>query len=134
MPQIVEEQETEWEGKEHGTRIEVDLDGGYVKGRQSVDEYLKETSIVNPHTTIIYTNPEAQQIIFARSTNQLPPEPKEIKPHPYGIELGRLIKMLEITEAKTLQQFLTTEFVRVGTNTVKKFARILSCSLEQTQN
>ncbi|MEK6853679.1 MAG: DNA topoisomerase VI subunit B [Nanoarchaeota archaeon] len=120
LPQIVEEQETEWEGKEHGTRIEVDLDGSYVKGRQSVDEYLKETSIVNPHTTIIYTNPEAQQIIFARSTSQLPPEPKEIKPHPYGIELGRLIKMLEITEAKTLQQFLTTEFVRVGTNTAKE--------------
>ena len=120
LPQILEEEEKEWDGKEHGTRIEVDLDGSYAKGRQSVDEYIKETAIVNPHTTIIYTNPEAQQIIFARSTSQLPPEPKEIKPHPYGIELGRLIKMLEITEAKTLQQFLTAEFVRVGTNTAKE--------------
>ncbi len=119
LPQILEEQETEWEGKEHGTRIEVDLDGSYMKGRQSVDEYLKETAVVNPHATIIYVTPEAQQIIFARSTDQLPPEPKEIKPHPYGVELGRLIKMLEMTEAKTLQQFLTTEFVRVGPNTAK---------------
>ncbi len=120
LPQILEEQETEWEGKEHGTRIEVDLDGSYQKGRQSVDEYLKETAIVNPHCTIIYVTPEAQQIIFARSTNELPPEPKEIKPHPYGVELGRLIKMLEITETKTLQQFLTEEFVRVGANTAKE--------------
>ena len=120
LPQITEEGEAEWEGKEHGTRIEVDLDGSYIKGRQSVDEYLKETAIVNPHCTIIYVTPEAQQIMFARSTNDLPPEPKEIKPHPYGVELGRLIKMLEITQGKTLQQFLTEEFVRVGPNTAKE--------------
>ena len=120
LPQILEEQETEWEGKEHGTKVEVDLDGSYLKGRQSVDEYLKETAIVNPHCTIIYVTPEAQQIIFARSTNELPPEPKEIKPHPYGVELGRLIKMLELTQSKTLQQFLTEEFVRVGPNTAKE--------------
>ncbi|MDP3698293.1 MAG: DNA topoisomerase VI subunit B [Nanoarchaeota archaeon] len=120
LPQIIEEGETEWEGKEHGTRVEVDLDGSYIKGRQSVDEYLKETAIVNPHCTIIYVTPEAQQIMFARSTTELPPEPKEIKPHPYGVELGRLMKMLEITPAKTLQQFLTEEFVRVGPNTAKE--------------
>ncbi|MEK6939984.1 MAG: DNA topoisomerase VI subunit B [Nanoarchaeota archaeon] len=120
LPQIMEEQETDWDEKEHGTKIEVDLDGSYQKGRQSVDEYLKETAIVNPHCTIIYVTPEAQQIIFARSTNELPPEPKEIKPHPYGVELGRLIKMLELTPTKTLQQFLTEEFVRVGPNTAKE--------------
>ena len=28
----------------------------------------------------------------------LPPEPKEIKPHPYGVELGRLVAMLKDTE------------------------------------
>ena len=29
----------------------------------------------------------------------LPPEPKEIKPHPYGIELGLLVTMLKDTKA-----------------------------------
>ncbi|HIJ10796.1 TPA: DNA topoisomerase VI subunit B, partial [Candidatus Woesearchaeota archaeon] len=91
----------------------------YNKGRQSIDEYLKETAICNPHCTIIYTNPDANQFIFPRAVNILPPEPKEIKPHPYGVELGRLMKMLELTPAKTLQQFLTTEFVRVGAGTAK---------------
>lgn len=118
-PDIVEESEKQWPEKEHGTRIEIDLEGSYMKGRQSVDEYLKETAIVNPHATLIYTNPEAHQIIFPRVTEQLPPEAQEIKPHPYGVELGRLIRMLEMTEAKTLQQFLTTEFVRVGPGTAK---------------
>ncbi len=118
-PQIISETEEDWEGKEHGTRIEIDLEGSYIKSKQSVDEYMKETAIVNPHATFIYTNPEANQIILPRAVDRLPAEPKEIKPHPYGVELGRLIKMMEMTPAKTLQQFLTTEFVRVGSGTAK---------------
>ncbi len=119
-PKLSEEKEVEWEEKEHGTRIEIDMEAAYLKGRQSVDEYLKETAIVNPHCTIIYTDPNAEQIIFPRATEDLPPEAKEIKPHPYGVELGRLIKMIEVTAAKTLQQFLTTEFVRVSSRTAKE--------------
>lgn len=122
-PDIIESSEIEWDSRDHGTRIEIDMEGSYMKGRQSVDEYLKETAIVNPHCTIIYTNPEAQQIIFPRATDLLPPEAKEIKPHPYGVELGRLIKMMEVTEARTLQQFLTIEFVRVGPGTAKEICQ-----------
>src|SRR3989339_242358 len=122
-PDIIEDKETDWEGKEKGTRIELELEGAYIKGRQSVDEYIKETAIVNPHCTLIYTNPEAQQIIFPRATEELPPEAKEIKPHPYVVEFGRLIKLLEITKTKTLQQFLTTEFVRVGPGTAKEICQ-----------
>ena len=59
-------------------------------------------------------------MIYSRAANQLPPEPKEIQPHPYGVELGRLIKMLENTESRTLQAFLTTEFSRVGPGTAKE--------------
>lgn len=119
-PDIEEEQTVDWEGKAHGTRIEVDLEAAYLKGRQSVDEYIKETAIINPHATFIYTNPEANQIIYSRAADKLPPEPKEIQPHPYGVELGRLIKMLENTECRTLQQFLVTEFSRVGLGTAKE--------------
>ena len=131
-PDIIEESEQDWDDKEHGTRIEIELEGSYQKGRQSVDEYMKETAIVNPHATIIYTNPEAQQIIFPRAVEQLPPEVKEIQPHPYGVELGRLIKMLETTETKTLQQFLTTEFSRVGPGTAKEICQN-SALLPQTK-
>jgi DNA topoisomerase VI subunit B len=122
-PQVMEDKEQEWEGKDHGTRIEIDMEGAYMKGRQSVDEYLKETAIVNPHATFIYTNPEAEQIMFPRVTKELPPEAVEIKPHPYGVELGRLIKMIEVTEARTLQAFLTSEFVRVGPGTAKEICQ-----------
>lgn len=122
-PDLADESHFDWEGKEHGTRIEIDMEATYQKGRTSVDEYLKQSAIVNPHATIIYTNPSAEQIIFPRATDVLPPETKEIKPHPYGVELGKLIKMLQITSAKTMQQFLTTEFVRVGAGTAKEICQ-----------
>jgi DNA topoisomerase-6 subunit B len=118
-PEIVKDEVKEW-GKHSGTRIELDLEGTYLKGSQSVDEYLKETAIVNPHVTIIYTNPKAEQIIFPRAVEKMPVLPKEIKPHPYGIELGMLIRMLKATESRTMQAFLTSEFSRVGHGTAKE--------------
>lgn len=118
-PKIIKEALMDWE-KEHGTRIEIDLEASYQKGTQSVDEYLKQTAIANPHVTIIYTNPKAEQIIFPRAIDKLPPKPQEIKPHPYGVELGIFIDMLGATETRTLQQFFTTEFSRIGSSTAKQ--------------
>ncbi len=117
-PEIVKEAKLDWE-KEHGTRIQIDLEASYSGGQQSVDQYLKETAIINPHVTIIYTNPKANQIIFARATDKLPKETEEIKPHPYGVELGMLMTMLKRTDARTLQSFLMGEFSRVGSETAK---------------
>ena len=119
-PEIVKEEVAEKFAQQHGTRVELDIEATYQKGDQSVDTYLKETAIVNPHATIIYTNPKAEQIIFARATEKLPAEPKEIKPHPYGIEIGILMKMSKATESRTLQSFLTNEFSRVGAGTAKE--------------
>ena len=118
-PEIVKEEIVEW-SKEHGTRVELDLEGTYQKGDQSVDQYLKQTAIVNPHVTLIYTNPKAEQIIFPRASEQMPKKAVEIKPHPYGIEIGMLLSMLKLTESKTLQIFLTAEFSRVSPGTAKQ--------------
>jgi DNA topoisomerase-6 subunit B len=118
-PDILNEHEVEWK-KEHGTKIELDLEGSYQKGDQSIDQYIKQTAIVNPHITLTYTNPKAEQFIFARASDQVPPQPKEIKPHPYGVELGVLIRMLKNTDSRTLQSFLTNEFSRVGSGTAKQ--------------
>lgn len=122
-PEIVSRATKEW-AKEHGTKIQIDLEGSYKKGAQSVDEYLKQTAVVNPHVTIIYTNPKAEQLIFPRATDEKPIMSKEIKPHPYGVELGVFMKMLEITPAKTFQQFMTTEFSKVSPKVVKEICEI----------
>ncbi len=118
-PQILKEEETSW-NKEHGTRIEMELEATYQKGMQSVDEYLKQTAIINPHATIVYTTPKAEHTIYSRATEKLPPLPREIKPHPYGVEIGLIMRMLSSTDSRTLQSFLMNEFSRVGTETAKE--------------
>ncbi len=118
-PEIIKEEEINWK-KENGVKIELDIDASYQKGDQSVDSYLKQTAIANPHATIVYTNPKAEQLVFPRATDKLPKEPTEIKPHPYGVELGIMLKMLKNTECRTLQSFLTQEFSRVGPGTAKE--------------
>ncbi len=118
-PVIVKDDTIEWHN-DTGTRIELDIEATYTGGLQSVDQYLKETAITNPHVTIIYTNPKANQLIFPRAADDLPPNTSEIKPHPYGVELGVLMDMLATTEARTLQSFLTNDFSRVGAGTAKQ--------------
>ena len=119
-PEIMQEEVVDWEEKQHGTKISIEMEAIYQKGMRSVDEYLEYTAIANPHATIIYQAPGEEPKTFERATKELPVEPKEIKPHPYGIELGMLIKMLKETKSLTLQSFLTSEFSSVSPKVAKE--------------
>lgn len=113
-PDIIREEEMDWYSP-HGTRIELEIRGSYVRERkQSVYEYLKETSVVNPHAKITFITPDGEVFEFQRVSEKPPIPPKEIKPHPHGIEIGTLLNMLKTTSARDLKSFLKNEFVRVG--------------------
>ncbi|MCE5303432.1 MAG: DNA topoisomerase VI subunit B [Planctomycetaceae bacterium] len=117
---LIEKHGIEWIDLEHGTRVTIELEAKYQRGRGSVDEYLEETAIANPHVTIHYRDPDGNEVEYPRVTNQLPPEPKEIKPHPYGVELGRLVTMLHETKTSTVSQFLTDSFSRISPNIARR--------------
>ena len=110
----IDKHDIEWIDSEHGTRVTIELEARYQRGRGSVDDYLEQTAIANPHVAIHYVDPEATERHYTRVTDKLPPEPKEIKPHPYGVELGRLVAMLKETKAPTIGQFLVKSFSRVS--------------------
>lgn len=97
-----------------GTQVTITLEGKYQKGKQSVDEYILQTAMANPHATIIYNAPDGQHYEYLRQTKQMPFIPVEIKPHPYGVELGLLYKMARETTAKHLSQFLQNDFSRIS--------------------
>ena len=98
---LIEKHGIEWqESVEHGTRVTIELEARYQRGRGSVDDYLEQTAIANPHVAVHYTDPDGAVREYARVTDLLPAEPKEIKPHPYGIELGRLVSMLKENEGR----------------------------------
>lgn len=121
-PSIVKDEIKEWK-KDHGTRIDLDMVGKYQRGKQGVDEFIKQVAIVNPEAKITYITPDNEKYDYPRATNQLSVQAREIKPHPYGIELGTLMKMLVDTQSRTLQSFLTSEFSRIGTGTAKEICR-----------
>ena len=107
----------------HGTEVVIELGGRYQKGRQSIDEYLEQTAIANPHAKITYISPSKETFEFPRTVEELPAEPREIKPHPKGIELGTLIQMLERTKSMQLGAFLQNDFCRIGLAKAKEICQ-----------
>jgi len=112
-PRIFENKKIDWESH-RGTQVTLEIEGRYQKGRASVDEYLEQTAIANPHVRLVYETPEGETREYPRTINELPPQPREIKPHPYGIEFGVLLRMLHDTRSHSLAGFLAGDFSRVS--------------------
>ena len=117
-PEVVHDDpvKVDWE---HGTQVDIELVATFVKGRQGIGEYVEQTAIANPHARIVYRPPVGECTEYARTIHVLPAEPREIKPHPHGIELGTLMKMFKDTTAKKVGAFLQKEFSRVSAPTAK---------------
>jgi len=120
QPVVKKEREVEVDWK-HGTVVEIELEATYKKGRHSVDAFLEQVSLANPHVRIEYSNPvDKEPVLYEPVTKNRPEEPKEILPHPHGVELGILMRMLKETPARTLSGFLCTEFSRMTPKAVEK--------------
>ena len=117
-PDVIASEVKTWK-REHGTRVEVDMEGKYVSTRQSPYEFIKQTAVVNPHANIIYTDPEGKKHKFPRVVEKLPRKAKELKPHPSGVEFGLFKRMSKDTSARTVKSFLTNDFDKVGSGTAK---------------
>ncbi len=129
--EVITRDTVHWD-KPTGTRIEVSIKADYKRGKKYVYEYLQSTSIVNPHAQISYKELDGNIHIFERTSEILPRKSVEIKPHPYGVELGTLIKMAKYTKARQLNSFLKTEFSSMGDRTTN--AAIEKASLEKNIN
>ncbi len=109
---------------EHGTRIEVEVEGKWIQRYHSVEEYVKQTAISNPYAKITFVKPDGQAVVFQRSIKELPPLPKSIKAHPNGVEMGALERMLKLTDSRTLSGFLSNDFCRIGPGTSEQICKL----------
>ena len=126
-PVVLKDEETDWE-RPHGTRVEIEMEAIYKKGRRSVDDYVEQTVLANPHATVRYVTPKEEPRVFERVAAELPRESLEIKPHPYGVELGILIQMLKDTHARNLRTALRTDFSRVSDGVAEEICRVAGLS------
>ena len=106
--------------KEHGLRVTTRMKAKYQRGRQSVFQYLRMTSIVNPHADIIFTDPDGETYHWPRVTERLPAKVDAIKPHPHGIELGQLQRMCRESSDSGLKTFLRQNFSGVSMRAAKE--------------
>ena len=129
--EVIKQDIMHWE-KPCGTRVEISIVADYKRGKRFVYDYLQSTSIVNPHAQITYKEPDGTKHIFERTSEVLPRKSIEIKPHPYGVELGTLIKMAKHTKSRQLNSFLKTEFSSMGDRTTN--AALERAGLEKVLN
>ncbi|MHC4601005.1 MAG: DNA topoisomerase VI subunit B, partial [Planctomycetota bacterium] len=113
-PKILSDEQMAWKDGWTGTRVAIHMEAYFAKGRHSVENYLSQTAISNPHATIRFIPPSGREKMFKRSLEEMPVEPKEIKPHPRGVELGLLLRMLQSTKCRNVAGFLKSEFSRVS--------------------
>tara|TARA_R110000868_G_scaffold241497_3_gene496513 strand:- start:181431 stop:183407 length:1977 start_codon:yes stop_codon:yes gene_type:complete len=153
-PEVTVDIETEDFPAGTGTRVAIEMEAKFFRGKGSVETYLEQTAISNPHCTITFIPPDkanenpdlaesselieadeqgilrtqefSDRIVYPRTVDELPPETEEIKPHPYGVELGTFLTMLNKTEEKQLAGFFKNEFCRVPPSIVKEVTNAAS--------
>jgi DNA topoisomerase-6 subunit B len=105
----------------HGTIIEFTLEGDYLRAMPKIIEYFKQTAMVNPYANLTFVDPKGRLYKFKRATTTMPEPPKETMPHPYGVDVELLQRLIQITECTTMTGFLRQHFHRVGEVTATKF-------------
>jgi len=153
-PEVTVDIETEEFPAGTGTRVAIEMEAKFFRGKGSVETYLEQTAISNPHCSITFIPPDkanenpdlaesgetveadaqgilrtqefSDRIVYPRTVDELPPETEEIKPHPYGVELGTFLTMLNKTNEKQLAGFFKNEFCRVPPSIVKDVTKTAS--------
>ena len=114
----------DWGDKVHGLKIRTSMKAKYQKGRQSVWQYLRMTSIVNPHADIVFIDPDGQKHHWPRVTEKLPGRVEAIKPHPNGIELGQLQRLCGESSESRMTTFLRRNFSGVSGRAAKELCEV----------
>ncbi len=104
-----------------GTIVEFTLEGDYLRAMPKIIEYFKQTAMVNPYANITFVDPKGRLYKFTRATSVMPEPPKETMPHPYGVDVELLQRLIQITTFTNMSDFLKGHFHRVGEITAQKF-------------
>ena len=114
----------DWGEKVHGLKVKTKMKAKYQRGRQSVWQYLRMTSIVNPHADILFIDPDGERHHWQRVTERLPGRVEAIKPHPNGIELGQLQRLCSESSESRMTTFLRRTFSGVSGRAAKELCEV----------
>ena len=123
--------------KERGTTVFGEFaDVKYESSDHGVYEYIKRTALSNPHATIKLVEPDGNNVAFIRASNEMPKRPKQVKPHPLGIDVNDFVEFAHRSVNRRLSAFLVETFARVTPGKVaelKEVVRDLDFDLDPTK-
>jgi len=129
-PVVVEEarfkKNTQW----HGTRVSLTIECDWQRAKAKILEYVRRTAVIAPYADITLHTPDGETLFYPRTTGKMPKPPRKAKPHPHGVDVETLKQMLRVTKAKTLLEFLKSEFQSVGEQSALKFLEMVGLKPE----
>jgi DNA topoisomerase-6 subunit B len=97
-----------------GTKVVIRLEGDYFRSSGKIQEYFKQTALVSPYADITYVDPLGRLTVFVKGTSELPSPPKETLPHPHGIDVEAVKRMVRAWKGGNMVKFMVKNFHRVG--------------------
>ncbi len=119
-PVVLKRQSSDADGAT-GTRVDLVLEGDYLRASQKIIEYFKQTALVASYANLTFIDPQGQLTFFERATTSMPTPPRETLPHPYGIDVEAFKRIIKLSEDDNLQSFMVKRFHRVGEKIASKF-------------
>jgi DNA topoisomerase-6 subunit B len=121
QPVILNEEIIEKSLHEKGTMISYKLQGDWIRSKIRIIDYFAKTAIIVPYASLLFETPDGEVLRYDGLIDKLPVAPKEMKPHPRGIDVELLKKMIGTTRAKTMKAFMKNSFQRVGISIAEDF-------------
>ena len=79
---------------EQGLSVSICLEGDYAKAGTKIRDYVYQTSLITPYATISFDDPKGEKFHHKAIIRVMPPAPTIIAPHPYGIDVETIRRML----------------------------------------
>ena len=79
---------------EQGLSVSICLEGDYSKAGTKIRDYVYQTSLITPYATISFDDPKGEKFHHKAIIRAMPPAPTIIAPHPYGIDVETIRRML----------------------------------------
>ena len=79
---------------ETGLTVSICLEGDYSKAGTKIREYVKQITLITPYATMTFDDPKGEKIKQNKIIRSMPPSPTIIAPHPYGIDVETIRRML----------------------------------------
>ena len=85
------------EGSKTGLAVSIVLEGDYSKAGSKVRDYVYQTSLITPYASITFEDPSGEKFHYPRIVKDMPRPPTVIKPHPHGIDVETIRRMITDT-------------------------------------